>query len=274
MTVNAVRRGRRRAPEVRPDPIVTPNESLAIGEINQTVFDCPNCARPIAIGVRRCPGCGTHLVLGIPLAKAAVFASVGLALGIAFGGAVGYSLSLSRGPGSIGPAVAVQPSAPPASGSSTTPTSSPTSAPTSTAGSTTDMPPISRSALAQALSVNGRLGAGASALRSSLNARDFDASTVAQTLRSLSADSVFGQQLAGRLMNWPGSATLGQNLATLYDSVHQTSTEWLVASVRDETAYREAAAAMLDVLKGLTALDAEANALAAQVGLPAPSTAP
>jgi hypothetical protein len=134
---------------------------------------------------------------------------------------------------------------------------------------------MSRSALTQALNVNGRLGSGAAALRAALDARDFDASTVAETLRSLSADSVFGQQLAGRLVTWPGSAGLAANLDTLYDSVHQTATEWLVASVRDEAAYREAAADMLTVLKGLTAVDAEANALAGRIGLVvAPSAAP
>jgi hypothetical protein len=140
---------------------------------------------------------------------------------------------------------------------------------------TPDIPPMSRSALTQALDVNGRLGAGATALKAALRARDFDASTVAETLRSLSADSVFGQELAGRLAAWPGSAALGANLATLYDDIHQTATDWLVASVRDEAAYRSAATAMLDVLKGLTAVDAEANALAAQYGLAvAPSVAP
>jgi hypothetical protein len=276
MTVNVVRRTRRRTPEPRPDPIVTPKESLAIGEINQTVFDCPKCARPIAIGVRRCPGCHTRLVLRVPLATAAVFASVGLAFGIAFGGALGFSASLGRtAAATTVPGIAVPPSAATVpGGGGTTPTASPTSVPSSGAGPA-DIPPMSRSALSQAIGVNGRLAAGAATLRAALDGRQFDASTVAQTLRSLSADSVFGQQLAGRLTDWPGSASLGRDLETLYDSVHQTSTEWLVSSVRDEAAYRAAAAAMLDVLKGLTALDAEANALAGRVGLVvAPSAAP
>jgi hypothetical protein len=85
MTVNVARRSRRRTSSPRREPSVAPTESLAIGEINQTVFDCPNCSRPLALGARRCPGCGTHLVLGVPLVKASVLGGVGLAIGIAHG---------------------------------------------------------------------------------------------------------------------------------------------------------------------------------------------
>jgi hypothetical protein len=263
MTVNVARRGRRRTPGKRPEVVPpAPTESLAIGEINQTVFECPKCARPLAIGVRRCPGCGTHLVMGVPLAKVSAFISLGLILGIALGVTISFGLSLARG-AAIAPAVGALPSLPATGGivPSASPSTAPTPAPTS------DIPPMSRSALTQALGVNGRLGAGASALRAALDARDFDASTVAETLRSLSADSVFGQELAGRLAAWSGSAALGVKLDALYDKIHQTATDWLVASVRDEAAYRSAATAMLDVLKGLTAVDAEANALAGEYGL-------
>jgi len=242
-----------------------PTESLAIGEINQTVFECPKCARPLAIGVRRCPGCRTRLVMGVPLAKVSAFTSLGLILGIALGVTVSFGLNIVRA-AAVTPAVGAIASHPvtPGGGGGTVPTASPT---TALPAPTSDIPPMSRSALAQAIGVNGRLGAGAAALRAALGARDFDASTVAETLRSLSADSVFGQQLAGRLVTWPGSAGLAAKLDTLYDSIHQTATESLVASVRDEAAYRAAANKMLDVLKGLIAVDAEADALAGRIGL-------
>jgi hypothetical protein len=273
MTVNVARRSRRRTPVSLPEPIApTPHESLAIGEINQTVFDCPNCARPLAIGVRRCPGCGTHLVLGIPLTKASVFTGLGLVFGVAIGSVLGFGLNLNR-PSVAAPAagIAILPS----QSTTVVPSIGPPTAEPSPAGPATDIPPISRSALAQALGVNGRLGAGATALRASLAARVFDASTVAETLRALSADSVFGQQLAGRLMAWPGSATLGGSLGSLYDSVHETATKWTASSVRDVAAYRAAATDMLHVLKGLTAVDAEAQALADEIGLVVtPATAP
>lgn len=280
MTVNVARRSRRRSseppPEVRPEAI-SPKESLAIGEINQTVFDCPKCARPIAIGVRRCPGCGTHLVLGIPLAKVSVFTGVGLVVGIVFGVVLGFGLNLGRAAsGTPGPAIAALPSQPttPGGGGGTVPTVAPPSAaPTSTAV-TPDIPPISRSALSQALGVNGRLAAGAESLRGLLAASSFDASAVAETLRSLSADSVFGQQLAGRLAAWSGTAELGRDLNTVYERVNQSATDWLVSSVRDKAAYREAAADMIAILKGLTAVDTEARALADQFGLVTAPPAP
>ena len=271
MTVNVARRSRRRTPEpppeVRPEPI-GPKESLAIGEINQTVFDCPKCARPIAIGVRRCPGCGTHLVLGIPLTKVSIFTGAGLVVGIALGVALGFGLNLGRAAAAApGPAIGALPSQPPTpAGGGTTPTLVPSAVPSAPAVGS-DIPSMSRSALSQALDVNGRFVAGAATLRDLLAARDFDASNVAETLRSLSADSVFGQELAGRLADWSGSADLGRDLGALYERVHQSATDSLVFSVRDEAAFREAASDMIAILNGLKAVDREARALADSVGL-------
>ncbi len=285
MTANVTRRTRRRTSEPGSVLRVAPAASLAIGEINQTVFDCPTCGRPLALGVRRCPGCRTHLVLGVPMAKASLFAAVGLAAGVALGGGVGFGLGLGRGT-SAGSAAAVARSQPSmAGGPSAVPStarSSPTPAPSASPstsgsidGSSSPMSPISRSALVQAVGVNNRLSSSAAQLKTILDARVFDASAAAPILRTMSADAVFGQQMAARLIDWPGSAWLGRNLANLYGGVHATATEGLVASVRDETAYRTTAAAMLRILALLPALDAEAKALAVRTGLDAmPSPAP
>ena len=283
MTVNVARRSRRRTSAPRLDPVVAPTESLAIGEINQTVFDCPNCSRPLALGARRCPGCGTHLVLGVPFAKASVLAGVGLAIGIALGGLLGFTTGLGQrvtaapaagvaGLPSKAPGVAGGPAASNSSHPTVVP---PSGTPAPSAAPAGQIPPISRSALLQAVAVNGRLQAGGAALKAALGARSFDASTVADVLRTMSADSVFGQQLAGRLAAWSGSAMLAQDLEALYGDVHDTATEALVASVRDAAAYRSAATKMLKILGPLSALDADAGALAGQVGLDtAPSAAP
>jgi len=281
MTANVARRSRRRTPDPTTEPMRAPMESIAIGEINQTVFDCPTCARPLALGARRCPGCGTHLVLGVPLAKASVLASVGLALGIAVGGVIGFGVGLGRNVPAA-PALAVAASSSKAPGGGPTPSTAastvaptPSQAPSPSADPTDGMPAISRSALVQAIAVNDRLRAGEVALRSALAARSFDASAVAEILRTMSADSVFGQQLAGRLAEWPGAAALAQDLDALYGNVHDSATNALVASVRDGAAYRSAASAMIKVLGPLPALDAAAGALASQVGLdPSASSAP
>jgi len=281
MTVNAARRNRRRTPETQ---TIAPTESLAIGEINQTVFDCPACARPLAVGARRCPGCGTRLLLGIQAGKASVLAGLGLVVGIALGGAFGYGVGLGRAGAAAAAAKAGSALSSPApvqvgGGGTTAASVRPTDTPGtggSGGGATASGSPISRSALLQALGVNGRLRAGAVALRATLGANVFDASTVAQTLRTLSAESVFGQQVVGRMADWPVSFTLVKDLASMYDAVHQTAIEGLVASVRDDAAYRATAVAMLKVLDGLPALDREAQAVAAEIGLeiPPPSAAP
>ena len=91
----------------------------------------------------------------------------------------------------------------------------------------------------------------------------------------MSADSVFGRQLADRLGAWQAARSLSVDLAALYDAVHVTATEALVASVRNDAAYRSAAVTMIDVVSGLPKLDLEARELARQVGLATePSVAP
>ncbi|HEX3427957.1 MAG TPA: hypothetical protein VHS36_04055 [Candidatus Limnocylindrales bacterium] len=262
MTVNAVRRNRRRMPALPAERPVT--ESIAIGEINQTVFDCPSCARPLVLGTKRCPSCGTHLIIGVATSKAAVIAGLGLAVGLLAGGTIGFTAGLTRAPAAV--AAIVVPSAGPVVGAAPTsapllPTTSPTAIPVVL------VPPLSRSALVQAVGVNTRLAAGAAALQASLEARAFDASGVAQTLRTISGDSVFGQQLAMRMSDWPAGAPLGRNLNSFYDGVHQAAIDALVASVRDDVAYRSAARTMIRVLAGLPALDSAARSVAAGIGL-------
>jgi len=262
MTVNAVRRNRRRMPALPADLPVT--ESIAIGEINQTVFDCPACARPLVLGTRRCPNCGTHLILGVATSKAAVLAGLGLSIGLLAGGTIGFTVGFSHGPATVSAYSA--PSSAPAIAAATAAATLRT-ATTSPTGAAGQVPPLSRSALVQAVGVNTRLGAGAVALRASLDARVFDASVVAQTLRAISGDSVFGQQLAVRMTDWPAAAPVGHDFNAFYGAVHQAATEGLVASVRDDAAYRSAASSMLRVLGGLPALDAEARSVATGIGL-------
>jgi len=279
MTVNAARRTRRRAGAPPPTPLPAPVESLAIGEINQTVFDCPKCARPLAMGARRCPRCGTRLVLGVPMAKASVIASFGLAVGLVLGAVGGMVFGMTRLSGIAlpGPA-AVAPSAAPA-GALTNPTVAPTTAtpapPSPSAGNVqTEMPSLTRSALAQAITVNDRLTAAAATLKTALAAKSFDASEVAQILRTISADSVYGEQLAGRVSSWSGSATLGDDLATAYGSIHDVAAEGLVASVQDVPAYRQTGRAMLTLLAGLGAIDAQVRVVAEANEVVIPSAPP
>jgi hypothetical protein len=276
MTVDAARRTRRRAPATHtaPEPRIAPPTSLAIGELDQTIFECPSCSRPLALGARRCPGCRTRLVAGVTLGKASGFVAVGLAVGMLAGAGGGLVFGFSHG--AVAPApVGTLPSAAPVSGQNgggtngggvvtvTTPTATP--APTPTA--TTAIPAVTASALTQVIATNGRLAADRAALKAALAARAFDPSAVAQTLRAISAESIFGEQLAGHLTGWSGSSAVGGQLATFYGAVHDAAATGLLSSVRNQAAYRSAATAMIRLLDGLSTLDVDVRAVADAAGV-------
>jgi hypothetical protein len=248
--------------------------SIAIGEIDQTIFECPSCSRPLALGARRCPGCGTRLVGGVTLGKASGFVAVGLAVGLltGFGGAV--VLGLSHAP--VAPAaVGAQPSAAPVTGANggnggNGPGAAPTATPAPTATARTGVPPVTESALTQVIGTNARLAADQTLLAAALAAPNFDPSDVAQILRTISAESIFGQQVAGRLSGWTGSSAVGVELTSFYGSVHGGAADGLVASVRNADAYRSAGKAMVRLLADLPRIDAEVYAVAASAGLELP----
>ena len=275
MTVNAARRPRRRAAAPPPEPIVVPAESIAIGEIDQTVFDCPTCARPLAMGSRRCPGCGTHLIIGVPMSKASVIATGGLVLGLLLGWATGVVFGLVSRPMVVAPAPVVVPSVAPVGGGGALATPVPIpSAPVGPGGWTGGMPAIARSALTQAVTVNDHFAAASASLSAALTAPSFDPSDVAQILRAISAESVYGEQLAAKVSSWSDSAALGQRLNGLYGAIHDTAGEGLLASVRNEAAYRQSAKTMITLLAGLRSIDDELRALAEANGVTLPGTAP
>lgn len=280
MTVNVARRTRRRSPSAATPPMVAPGESMTIGEIDQTVFDCPSCTRPLALGSRRCPGCGTRLVAGVALSRVRGFVAAGLVIGLLAGGGTGYLLGViqaagSAGPGGNGAPIVVLPS-PAASGvpASATPSAPPAAGPSAAGGDA--ITPASRAAMIQAVGANDRLAADRAALLAVLAEPTFDASAAARVFRTISADSVYGQQLASRIVTWAGAGEVGSEMAAFYGRVHDIAGEALVASVRNERAYRVAAAAMTAQLGGLPALEAAVRSAATGAGvvLPAPSPAP
>jgi hypothetical protein len=138
------------------------------------------------------------------------------------------------------------------------------------------MPASTRSALLQAIGLNDRLTGDGAGLRAALSTSSFDASTVAQILRSISADSLFGQQLAQRVSAWPGSSDVGAQLASFYGGIHEAAANGLLSSVQNQGAYRAAASQMIRLLEGAAAIDAAVRSAAgsAGVGLDSPSGAP
>jgi hypothetical protein len=104
-------------------------------------------------------------------------------------------------------------------------------------------------------------------LRGALAAPAFGSSEVAQILRSVSADSVFGEQLAERVAAWSGSSELGARLATFYGSIHETASNGLLASVQNRAAYRAAAKSMIRLLDSLHAIDTAVRDAAESAGV-------
>ena len=277
MTVDAARRTRRRASATgaAPEPTMAPQDSIAIGEFDQTIFECPSCTRPLALGARRCPGCGTRLLAGVSLGKASGFIAAGLAVGLLLGAGGGFLVSARMAAADMPSAAGA--SAPPLTGSSASSTATPgptaTATPDPTAtplSGTAGIPLATRTALVQVIGMNERLATAQAGLRAVLAAPTFDSSEVAQILRSVSADAVFRQQIADRIAAWPGSSTVGAQLATFYGSIHDIAANGLLASVQNRAAYRAAATAMIKLLGELPAIDAAVRATAESAGVDLP----
>jgi hypothetical protein len=148
----------------------------------------------------------------------------------------------------------------------------PSAAPTSGSG----LPTSIQAALLQASMMNGRFATDGRALTAILADRAFDASAVSQTLRSISADSLYASQVAERLSAWPDTEGLGGELATSYQRVHEIAEDALLASLRNDAAYRHAARDMLTAFATLRAIEGRLVELATanDVTLPVASPAP
>jgi hypothetical protein len=274
MTVNVARKRTRSASKTAPKPA-----DLPIGDIDHLIFACPACARPLATGARRCPGCGTRLVLGVQAKRVSIFVGIGLAVGLAVGGGVATAAftadRLSRESDArtaAAAAAAASASASPAPTATASPTHAPGASPSSRPVS--DVPALSRSALVQALAINGRLATSSTQLGTALAARQFDAFEVSQILRTMSTDAVVGLSLTSYIASWSGGTRLSTDLATFYSALQTAAGEGLSASVRNVTAYRAAGATMLTLLGGLGSIDASVQAAAADAGVTIPPASP
>jgi hypothetical protein len=275
MTVNVARR-RGRAHGSAESGAEAP---ITIGELEQTVFPCPSCNRPLAIGANKCPGCGTRLLMGVQAKRASVFVGVGLLVGLMVGGGVTTVSSALNRPARDAEIAAAAAAAALAAAADTKPvaTSQPiatagtgTSSGTGGTGTTGGVPAITRSAIGQAAAVDSRLSASAAALATATSAASFDTVEVSAILRSMSGDAVFGLQLTTHIGAWSGGEQVGDDLTAMYTAIQQTAAEGLTASIRNEPAYRAAATKMLKVLTGLETVDAGVRAAAAEAGVTLP----
>src|SRR5918995_869263 len=91
MTIDALRGPVDRPRDPSPEPV-------AIGASDQHIFLCPNCTRPLAVGVSRCTGCGTRLVAGVPLLRVGGFVGLGLVVGMVVGGGLVAAIAVVSRP--------------------------------------------------------------------------------------------------------------------------------------------------------------------------------
>ncbi|MFL5677230.1 MAG: hypothetical protein ACJ77X_06285 [Chloroflexota bacterium] len=237
-------------------------DGLAIGESDATIFTCPACARPLAEGTFKCPGCGTRLIMGVRLKRAGGILALGIVVGILLGGAataavIGVSLK--------DPVAATTPAATTAPAAVT-----PTAAPSFVAPPEFAAPAAAVSALSGTAVVNGRIAVDAATLASTLGRSNATSIELARALRSLAADAALGIDLAGRLAPWTDSAQVRTDLDDFYRAMAQEARTGLRASLNDTGAYRKAGVAMQTVLRTMATVDTQSRGLADSIGLELP----
>lgn len=264
MTVDAVRGTSRRRRSAEG------GEALAIGEADANIFDCPSCARPLAVGSHRCPGCGTRILAGVRATTASGFLAAGLIVGLLVGaGATAAALLVTR----------------PADGAATDPITAPSIAPAVSAAPNATAPVASApapvvdpaipasavSALRQSVLVDQRLLDDGARLSASLAVRNPVAVDIARALRAIGASAAFGDRIAPDVADWSAASAVSSSLTEFYAAVGATAREGLTASLTNTRAYVAAGTSMLEVLAALPGIDAAKRDLAASVDLELPA---
>ncbi len=240
----------------------------AIGEADAHVFNCPACERPLANGTSRCPGCGTRLIMGVRLQRAAGILGLGMAIGILVGGGLtAAAITFLLPTATAGADAGVVPTEPLASAPTTT---TPAIAiQPATAGA----PSSALAALTGAAVVNGRIAVDSVTLSKTLTQSGSDPVAIARALRALSADAALGLDLVGRLALWRDAKPVMSDLDAFYQAMASTARDGLRASYGDAASYRKTAKEMEVILRKLATVDATSRGLARTVHLELPPVA-
>lgn len=242
------------------------SSDLLIGDQAHAIVACPTCARPLARGQGRCPGCGTMLVAGVRLRAAGFLILVGVVLGMSGGALVaGAAMAprLAAGDAAVAELAAARPAADPLPAASAGPggAASPAAAPLEATG----LPEGTAGSLLQVAAVNARLADAATALGAVLAVPQPRSAEVASLIRRVAADSRAGADAARSLGRWNPAALLAADAAAFYAGIVATATDGLAAPLADRAAYAAAGRTLLDALEdlpGIAAATGEAAALA------------
>jgi hypothetical protein len=254
----SVLRGRFRAPKTT---VEDEADQLAIGEQDQEIFSCPICSRPLASGARRCPGCQTRLLMGMPLRRVSGFVALGTIGTIALAMTAVTTISVVQAFASRGSGVDTLPTAAPS-----TPIVVPAFVPPAVG-----VPFKVRVALDQSIAINVRMAAVTPKLRAELARPNLDSGTVAELLRDLGADATFGADLVTRVDDWSEAGYVAADLDLLYADVRSIAGSGLAASLTNDRAYRTAAQRMVAVLRRIHIVNSGIQTLATSAGITLPS---
>ena len=234
-------------------------EQLPIGEADANIFNCPRCARPLGVGTSRCPGCGSRLVAGVRLGRAIGFVGIGFLAGSVLGGGTVTAVT-----GMTRPVGGADVQVPAVVTSSTGPTATAQPAPTSRpAPVDPTIPSAALAALRQSAIVNQRLVTDAERLTVVLASKSPTGTDVAPILRSLAATASFGDRIAPDIAAWADGAAVSEGFVTFYAAIGDIADEGLAASLSNNRVYVDAGRRMMQILGGMTDLDAASRVLAA-----------
>lgn len=221
---------------------------------------CSNCGRPLGLTEIECPGCGAHVVAGVPLKRGAGLILVGSLGGLLVGSVLAVVIALAgrpvasvaNGPLATAPGGVIDPSADPALVSG----------------------PVSQTAagaLKLTVDIEDRLAASASQLKAQLKAKSFSAVRAATTIRAIAADAALGSDQVDRLAGWQAAAPLRAQLHEFYLAVRQSARDALGVSMENGAKYKLAAKRMIKLLGSIPATRAAIEALAAANRLTIPA---
>ena len=236
---------------------------FAIGQPDSEIFNCPNCARPLAVGTRRCPNCRSLLVLGVPGAKAMTFIVLGIGIGLLAGGGVIGAVAMSR-PVEVRQVIVPAPTL--------TPTAAPTAAPVATPVpiDPSALTPTSIAALRATSAVNGRLASLVGPLNVQLATSPVDTSEVARILRRVSFEAGTASAFVAPLGRWTQATALSDDLDKVYGDLRSTAQDALQVTLHNDAAYEGAGQRVLDILARLQTLDGTERSLASAAGVELP----
>jgi hypothetical protein len=245
-----------------PGDVLVGRDDQLIGEAPDRTFSCPGCARPLAIGRRRCSGCGSLVVAGVLARTALVLVLAGSVVGMIGGALI------------AGAVVAPRLAAADAALAAAAPTAVPAVVAPPSSGTVAALPDGVAGGLLQVATVNERLARAVTDLTAMLAAVDPSAATIAPLLRKIAADARSGEQGARSVAAWPAAGPFPADVAVLYRAASSVAADGLSFPLTDDAAYAAAGRRMLSALDSLPLIAAATREVASRAGIALLDAAP